>query len=372
MLERITQVLRADNAAILLLDADGTQLVVHAARGPEEAVTGQVRVPVGQGMAGRIAASRQPLIVDDVRTLEPVNPVLREQIASLLGVPLLVGERLVGVLHVDSATPRRFTAEELHLVHLIADRVALVLENVRLLTAAQEARRQAEEAVRLRDGVLTIATHDLRAPLTGLVGRAQLVEQRLEQGRVVDAPWLGEQMRAMRTAAHRMEAMIEELTDVAHLQVGRALPLRLEEVDLVPVVRQVVDDVQPRRGGAGLTVDGPETLSVCGDRNRLQRVVQNIVGNAMKYSPVDRPITVTLGREGLWAVVAVQDQGVGIPAEELPHLAFYRASTAGDVGGTGIGLWGARAIVAQHGGEVRIASTVGEGTTVTVRLPART
>src|SRR5919201_2368891 len=103
LLGRIKAVLQADNAAILLLDEASQQLVVHLAHGPEEVVAGQMRVPVGQGVAGRIAASRQPLLVEDVRALEPVNPILREQVASLLGVPLLVADRLIGVMHVDSA-----------------------------------------------------------------------------------------------------------------------------------------------------------------------------------------------------------------------------------------------------------------------------
>src|SRR5919197_4030639 len=155
LLRRITTVLQADNAAILLLEDASQQLVVHLARGPEEAVAGQMRVPVGQGVAGRIAASRQPLLVEDVRSLEPVNPILREQVASLLGVPLLVADRLIGVMHVDSATPRRFTEEELRLLERVADRVALAIDNARLHAAERAARAQAEAAVRLRDHILS-------------------------------------------------------------------------------------------------------------------------------------------------------------------------------------------------------------------------
>ncbi len=140
VLERITAALAVDNTAILLLDETENTLVVHHAVGPEEMQTGQMRVPVGQGVAGRIAATRQPLILDDLRAAEPVNPLLREQLASLLGVPLLVEGRLLGVLHVDSATPRRFTQDELHLLQLVADRVALALDNARLYEAERVAR----------------------------------------------------------------------------------------------------------------------------------------------------------------------------------------------------------------------------------------
>jgi PAS domain S-box-containing protein len=148
LLERIAAALKADNAAILLLDDTERTLTVHMAQGPEEAQIGQMQVPVGKGVAGRIAATRQPLIVADLRRMEPVNPLLRERMVSLLGVPLLVAGRLIGVMHVDSATPRRFTDDDLHLLQLVADRVALALDNARLYHAALEARDRAEDLAR--------------------------------------------------------------------------------------------------------------------------------------------------------------------------------------------------------------------------------
>jgi PAS domain S-box-containing protein len=147
LLERIVVALGVDNAAILLLDETGRDLVVHAARGPEEAQIGQVRAPVGQGVAGQIAATRQPLIVTDLRSVAPVNPLLR-QMASLMGVPLLVEDRLIGVMHVDAATPRQFTDDDLQLLQLVADRVALALENAQLYQQAVAARDRAEELAR--------------------------------------------------------------------------------------------------------------------------------------------------------------------------------------------------------------------------------
>jgi signal transduction histidine kinase len=371
LLDRITAVLQADNAAILLLDEASQELVVHLARGPEEVVAGQMRVPVGQGVAGRIAASRQPLLVEDVRALQPVNPILREQVASLLGVPLLVADRLIGVMHVDSATPRRFTEEELQLLERVADRVALAIDNARLHAAERAARAQAEAAVRLRDHILSLATHDVRAPLTTVMGRAQLVERRLQQGQSVDPTWLAQQLGAIRDAAQRIEVLVGDLADVAHLQMGQELALTLEEVDLVALVRQVVREGQTPAGTALIAVEAPAAVRVRGDRHRLGRVLQNVLGNAVKYSPCGRPIQVVVTEQGPWAVVTVQDQGVGIPADELPQVftPFFRAATAQGVAGTGLGLWGAQAIVAQHGGEIDLASTVGVGTTVTLRLP---
>jgi signal transduction histidine kinase len=286
-------------------------------------------------------------------------------------VPLLVADRLIGVMHVDSATPRRFTEEELRLLERVADRVALAIDNARLHAAERTARAEAEAAVRLRDHILSIAAHDVRAPLTAVMGRAQLAERRLRQGQGVDQTWLAQQIGAIRAAAQRIEALVSDLADVAHLQMGRELALTLEEVDLVALVLQVVSEEQTQAGMALIDVQAPAPVWVRGDCQRLGRVLQNVIGNAVKYSPSGRPIQVVVTEQGAWALVTVQDQGVGIPAGELPQVftPFFRAATAQGIAGTGIGLWGAKAIVAQHGGAIDLASTVGVGTTVTLRLP---
>ncbi|HEV2458202.1 MAG TPA: PAS domain S-box protein [Ktedonobacterales bacterium] len=145
LLDRIVVVIGVDSVAILLLDEDGQHLTVRAARGLEEAVATRVQVPVGQGFAGRIAATRQPLVVEDLAHYPVVNPLLQERVRSALGVPLLVGERLVGVVHVDSATPRHFTEQEVQLVQLAGDRIALAIDRAQLFEAEQTARREAEQ-----------------------------------------------------------------------------------------------------------------------------------------------------------------------------------------------------------------------------------
>jgi GAF domain-containing protein len=142
-LERITAVLAVDNAAILLLDETGQQLIIHQARGPEEEVAGQVRIPLGKGIAGRIAASRQPLFVDDLRFAEAANPFLKEHIRSLMGVPLLANGRVIGVLHVGTTSPRRFTDDDLKLLQLVADRMALALDQAQVYRAQQAVRAEA-------------------------------------------------------------------------------------------------------------------------------------------------------------------------------------------------------------------------------------
>jgi GAF domain-containing protein/anti-sigma regulatory factor (Ser/Thr protein kinase) len=149
LLERIAEILHTDTAAILLLDETGTELQARAAKGIEEEVEQRVRIPVGKGFAGRVVAQRRAIAIDDVDTADIYNPILREKrIRSLLGVPLLVEGRALGVLHVGTLTPRIFSDEDRDLLQLVADRSALAIERARLFTSEREARRAAEAATR--------------------------------------------------------------------------------------------------------------------------------------------------------------------------------------------------------------------------------
>ncbi|HST90227.1 MAG TPA: PAS domain S-box protein, partial [Ktedonobacterales bacterium] len=143
VLERLQEVLEADNAAILLLEDDGRHLVVRAARGPEAQVVGGLRIPVGEGFAGRIAATRAPLKVEDLSTYPVVNPLLHDRLRSVVGVSLVVDGRLIGVLHIGSATLRRFTDEEIRLLQLVGGRVALAVDHAHIYMQEQAAHAEA-------------------------------------------------------------------------------------------------------------------------------------------------------------------------------------------------------------------------------------
>jgi PAS domain S-box-containing protein len=144
VLDRLQKVLALDNAAILLLEETEGRLVVRAARGPEAGAVGRVHVPVGKGFAGRIAATRVPLAVEDLSDYPVVNPMLREQLTSVLGVPLEVEGRLVGVLHIGSAGPRHYTEKDLQLLLLVGQRIGLALDHARVAAAERRAHVEAE------------------------------------------------------------------------------------------------------------------------------------------------------------------------------------------------------------------------------------
>ena len=239
--------------------------------------------------------------------------------------------------------------------------------------AAEEARLVAEAAVRVRTDVLNAAAHDLRVPVTSISGHADLLRIRLERETLPPVEWMHARAVTIHGAAARIHAMVEELLDVAHLQAGQALELRLTPVDAGALVQNVARPrVSTTSGAAPVLVDAPPGLMVNGDRARLERVVDNLLGNAIKYSPAATPVQVEVRSHTRGVSISVRDQGVGIPADELPRIftPFFRASTARGIAGIGIGLSGAKKIVEQHGGQIGVQSAEGQGTTVTITLPA--
>jgi signal transduction histidine kinase len=257
---------------------------------------------------------------------------------------------------------------------IIARRKRAEAEREQALLREQEARRQAEQAVRVRDDFLAAASHDLRTPLASIVSRTGLVQGRLGRQQALPAEWLSDQLDAMGDAGQAMLAAVEGITDAARLQMGRELVLRVEAVDLSALVHTVVrtfNEASAWSGTAPVEASIADGVLVEGDRARLRRVVENLVGNAVKYSPDGTPVRVEVCVTDEGAVLAVRDWGVGIADHELPHIfsLFYRASTAGDVPGAGIGLASTKTIVEQHGGQISVASALGVGTTVIVGLP---
>jgi len=170
-----------------------------------------------------------------------------------------------------------------------------------------------------------------------------------------------------------MTGMIEEIADVMRLDMGQPLALTVASVDLAAVINAAAATVGLTKGTerAAVEVTVEPGLTVYGDAARLARVVDNIVSNAVKYNAGGGQVTVTARAKGSEAVIVVQDQGVGIPADEVSRIftPYFRASTARGAPGTGLGLAGARAIVEQHGGAIQLHSVEGEGTTVMLTLP---
>lgn len=243
-----------------------------------------------------------------------------------------------------------------------------------------QALAEAQAALRVRDEFLGAISHDLRTPLTVIRGMTQLLRRQATRAATLDSARALPMLESIDGAAHKMTAMIEELLDLTYLQAGRPLALNRQPTDLVALVRAAVEEFRQNAPGHRWVIDASGILGAAlvgeWDPARLDRVVANLLSNAAKYSPDGSTITLTLASEtadtGTWAVLTVRDEGVGIPAADLPHIfeRFYRgANVVGQVRGVGIGLAGCKHIVEQHGGTIAVTSAEGGGTTVAVRLP---
>lgn len=307
------------------------------------------------------------------RTLREVAPTLADSQEPLIRRVLETGEPIRD-LEVGGETPAAVGRERHWLVNYypVDDRSGSRLGVGAVVIEITE--RKALE--RLQRELLAAVSHDLKNPLTVLQAQAQLLGRRLARREPAAPDGLETSVRLIERLARRMVAMVNDLADAAQLRAGHQLALVQAPTDLVTLVRGAVDEHRPTAPRHNL-VFRPAIPEVVGewDGARLERVVANLLSNATKYSPGGGPVTVEVGREEsegqTRAVLVVRDEGVGIPAADLPLIfeGFRRGSNVvGRIAGTGIGLAVSRQIVAQHGGTISVASQEGAGTTVTVRL----
>ncbi len=249
-------------------------------------------------------------------------------------------------------------------------RARLAEERGHLLIEARRAHAAAESAVKVRDDFLSLAAHELRTPLTSVLGNAQL----LQTHSAAFAPRDQRLVTAIARGVDRLRALAEYLLDVTHLE--QAPPeLVLQPLDLVALTRDIVAEAHETDPRPTLRVaDAHGTLTVRADCGRLAQVLQNLLANAIKYSPDGGAITVTVERQGDRVRVSVVDSGIGIPPDALGHIfdRFYRAPNAGlyTYSGLGLGLYVAREIMTHHGGTLTVRSEEGKGSTFMIELAA--
>jgi signal transduction histidine kinase len=236
---------------------------------------------------------------------------------------------------------------------------------VRDVTAQHEMELQKER-------FLSAVAHDLRTPLTTIKGRVQMLERRARRGQF-DQDSVAESLRRIDGGVTRMITLINELLDMANMEIGRPFRLSPRSTDLVALAAAAAREYQQVTSECRIEIQAPDAEVVgAWDPDRLDRVLANLLSNALKYSPDGTVVTVEVRRDGDWATLAVRDRGIGIPAADLPHIfdRFHRAgNVAGRIPGTGIGLAAVRQIVEQHGGSITAESVEGQGSCFTVRLP---
>lgn len=370
LLDRVHDAMDVDTVVILLLEEDN-DLVAWATKGLELDV--RIRVPLGSGFAGRIAEQKSPMVVDDIETTELHTPFLKERgVKSLLGVPLLLGGRVLGVIHVGRMVRRPFTDDDTRLLQLVAFRVALAIDNARLYEEERKARHEAEAASRSKDEFLTTISHELRTPLTPVIGWIHMIRNGILPAKEADHGLL-----VIEKNSHALKRLINDLLDMSAILTGK---MRMEElpVSLGAIISEAVETVRPLAREREIEMDvafrGWQDETVNGDRARLLQVFWNLLSNAIKFSSPGGHVRVNCESNGRDVIVQVEDSGQGIAPDFLPFV-FERFRQADGSktrihGGLGLGLSLVKSFVEAHHGHVEAESAgLGQGSRFTVRLP---
>ncbi len=385
--ERIAEVL-GDWAAVILKSADSNELRVASIHHRDMASLGLAwsyiyRQPLiaGEGIIGQVIATGFPSLTtniaggtDDtgyrVGTSQHANPM---KLASLLILPLRTRREMLGAVVIAANDPSRAMSDtKLPLAEVLAERAALAIENAKLYTDQVEARRKVEDLSRLKDEFLSIASHELRTPVTSIKGYTQLAKTLIREN---DLETSEEYLDVALDQIDRMSRLILELLDVSRIETGR-LQIRREPIPWPAFVRDVVHRHHTAFSDRHFEVKvlSNDERVVHGDRDRLEQVLGNLLENAVKYSPEGSDIFLEVDDRGENVVTAVSDRGMGIPADEINQVfeRFHRGRhvSSTNYGGLGLGLYITKQIVERHGGQIWVESREGQGTNFYFSLPA--
>src|SRR6266545_595064 len=381
--ERVAEVL-GDWAAVILKAPDSNELRVASIYHRDMASLGLAwsyiyRQPlaVGEGIIGQVVATGYPSLTQNVGGGSPVQPdatsyhVPHMKLASLLILPLRTRREMLGALVIAANDPdRAMTDENLPLAEVLAERASLAIENAKLYTEQVDARRKVEDLSRLKDEFLSIASHELRTPVTSIKGYTQLAKTLIREN---DLATSEEYLDIALDQIDRMSRLILELLDVSRIETGR-LEIRREPIRWAAFVREVVHRHHAAVNDRRFHLNVPEIdKEVYGDRDRLVQVLGNLLENAVKYSPDGSDIYVGVEDRGDQLVTSVCDRGIGIPADELGQVfeRFHRGRqvSSTNYGGLGLGLYITKQIIERHDGTIWVESKEGSGTTFYFSLP---
>jgi len=371
--------LRADVSSLYLLDRDGVRLTLAATNGLDRFQIGRARVPFGEGVTGRVAATREPLVIDDVgrdpRFLWVRGIDQRRFVSSMLSVPLVWGDETVGVLNVQTERTHHFSDSDVAHLGAIADLLAGVVEKGR---QQQEAVARAAELTAIdeaRAELIALVTHELRTPLAVVRAYVDLLG---DEPPLTDRASRDPQRRARRAAWYRgtldQVERLDRLVDsiLASVRVEPDHPAEVVPTDIRELVTEVIRELEPLLAGHRLVVASERPLQALADPPRLRQIVEHLMENAVKYAPPGS--TITASWELVEGVVrlGVEDEGPGIPAEWRERIfePYARRDTR-TARGSGIGLYAAKRLGESMG--VRLwcePAASGSGARFVVALPA--
>jgi len=370
-LEHAMDAVSAPTGVVGVLNEEGTGLYLVAQRGaPAECDRYRNELwPIQHGAIGQAARSGQPVLIEDAPEDSDLKPIVA-QTHSQMAVPILYQDEARAVIGLESPHSNAFAQQDLDFVTRLADHAAIAIENARLYEQAQAANRAKTE-------FMSVASHELKIPMTSIKGYAKLLT--LGAGGDLTDQQTGF-LNIISANVDRMDRLVADLLDVSRIEAGR-LRLEMGQVDLHAVIDTVIQSVkaQIEAKQLALEIDVPTALPpVWGDQERVIQIFNNLVSNAYKYTPDGGEIHIMVnGQTEIVSsgclTVSIRDTGVGITPEDQQQLftKFFRADDprVRDVPGTGLGLSITKSLVEIHGGEIWFQSEPDRGTTFTFTLP---
>jgi signal transduction histidine kinase len=363
--------------SIMLLDDEKRELRVVSYQGPHVELVMKGRTTVGEGIAGTVAQERRPMLIQGDDVPRSAGSGARERkINSAMCVPLIRQDELLGVLNLsETAGLKRFSDHDLSALGLFADHAAIAIGNAKMYEAEREHVARLEELDRMKSDFVATVSHELKTPLTAIIGAAKTLSKR-GPSMTPDQQTLF--MDMIERQGNRLLRLVEDVLTAARMETGQQT-MKREHLDLRSLSEAVRDELSLTDLGKDRTiaiVADPESPHVWGDRTGIQQIMVNLVENALKYSPADKPVTLTVVELSRETVIEVSDEGRGMDKKQLDDI-FERfrqldSSSTRAVGGFGLGLYIVKNLVNGHGGEIEVESEPERGTTFRIRLPKRT
>jgi signal transduction histidine kinase/putative methionine-R-sulfoxide reductase with GAF domain len=378
ILQSFVEFSQADLATLRVQQPDGHYKVAATGGGKWPQGDAPTGAPLSPADVAWLADPRVAAYVADPRTDQRLPEWVRRGtehagVEASIFLPMRAGQSLMGIVGLHWRRPRWFRGEQLGRLQLLAAQAALALDTREALVRERRRAEALAELERARREFMQIASHELRTPLTVIRGYASM----LEEGSLGEVPPAARQaLKTLLDKSTEMRVQIERMLLLARLEDG-AVPAQMSPLDLRTVVTEAIDRVRPqvnlKQGAVEVALD-QEPLRVVGDPERLATAVDNLLQNAVKFSPGPPEIKVIGSRNDGRVSLVVKDNGIGIPESAKRRLfeKFYRVNDPElhNVAGTGIGLYLVRQVVEGHGGHVTVDSRPGEGSSFEIELPA--
>jgi len=373
ILKHALELVEGDDAHIFLYN--GKTLEFGAARWADGERHEPFSEPRKDGLTYTVVKSGEKIAVEDISTHALFEKTKWE--GAILGLPLLIDQRVIGVMNVAYTHTHTFTENELRVLSLLADHAALAIRNAHLFAESQAraadlttALERLQELDTMKSQFIQNTSHELRTPVTLIRGHAELLDSG-SLGRL--SPDQHDSVAVIARRAKMLSQMLEDLNAILETETQET---KWGPVDMIPLLKKLIKEFKIRAKQEGLTLKNiikPENAIVLGNEIHLYRVVDNLLDNAMKFTMSGGSIVLRFHKEDQWGILEISDTGIGIPNNELTQIfeRFYQVdgSMTRRYRGTGLGLALVKEITEAHGGNVSVKSTLGEGSKFTVKLP---